>query len=144
MPVLRVLKNQARDFSFWNLALRSYASNLKLGGRWRDIRIESRTRCRNQIDRDGNTGILGLQLGDISANASNQLRIGRTEILAARGAGIVACSTRGGWPRMKIARPRKWLPDHPRPNYTSIGPLDQLAVGLLGEISCASPVTSRG
>src|ERR1700676_4021179 len=69
LPVLKVLKNQARDFSFWNLALRSYASNLKLGGCWRDIRIESRTRCRNQIDRDGNTGILGLQLGDVSANA---------------------------------------------------------------------------
>src|ERR1700720_3342121 len=34
---------------------------------------------------------------------------------------------------MKIARPRKWLPDQPRPNYHSIVPLDQLAIGLLGE-----------
>jgi len=80
LPVLRVLTNQARDLSFWNLAFRSHASNLKLRRRWRDIRIQSRTRGRNQIDRDGNTGILGLQLGDISANASNQLRVGRTEI----------------------------------------------------------------
>src|ERR1700674_936765 len=80
LPVLRVLKNQARDFSFWNLAFRSHATNLKLRRRWRDIRIESRTRCSNQIDRDGNTGILGLQLGDVSTDASNQLRIGRAEI----------------------------------------------------------------
>jgi hypothetical protein len=80
LPVLRVLKNQARDFSFRNLAFRSYAPNLKLRRRWRDIWIQSRSRCRNQIDRDGSTGIFGLQLGDVPTDASNQLRIGRSEI----------------------------------------------------------------
>src|ERR1700674_2359572 len=40
LPILRVLKNQARDFSFWNLALRSHATNLELRRRGRDIRIE--------------------------------------------------------------------------------------------------------
>ena len=80
LQVLRVLKNQARDVRFWNLAFRRHAPNLKLRCRWRDIRIESRTRCRNQIDRDGRTGILGLQFGDVSTDASNQLRVGRSEI----------------------------------------------------------------
>jgi len=34
---------------------------------------------------------------------------------------------------MKIARPRKWLPDQSRTNYHSVLPVDQLAVRLLGE-----------
>src|ERR1700674_4521352 len=40
LPVLRVLKNQARDVRFWNLAFRRHAANLKLGRRWRNVRIE--------------------------------------------------------------------------------------------------------
>jgi hypothetical protein len=40
LPVLRVLKNQARDVRFWNLAFRRHAANLKLRRRGRNVRIE--------------------------------------------------------------------------------------------------------
>ena|ERR1700674_1763075 len=40
LPVLRILKNQARDVRLWNLAFRSHAANLKIRRRWRNVRIE--------------------------------------------------------------------------------------------------------
>ncbi len=41
LPVLRVLKNQAFDFSLRNLASRSHPVNLELRCCWGDVRIES-------------------------------------------------------------------------------------------------------
>src|ERR1019366_473208 len=55
------------------------------------------------------------------------------QVRTAGGAGIVTSSARGGWPSMKIARPRKRLPDQARSNYHSVLSLDQLAVSLFGE-----------
>ena len=40
LPVLRVLKNQACDFSLRNLAFRSHAPNLEFGRRRRNVRVE--------------------------------------------------------------------------------------------------------
>src|ERR1035441_10366307 len=52
LPILGVLKNQACDLSFWNLAFRTHTPDLKLGRRWRDIRIQSRGRRRHPIASD--------------------------------------------------------------------------------------------
>ena len=40
LPVLGILKNQARDVRLWNLAFRRHPANLKLRRRWRNVRIQ--------------------------------------------------------------------------------------------------------
>ena len=62
LPVLGVFENQALNFVYRNLALRSDAANLELGGCRRDIGIESRSRCSHQIDGDGVPGFSACSL----------------------------------------------------------------------------------
>src|SRR6266478_4170648 len=105
LSALGVLANKACDFLLRNLAFCRDAANLELGRRWRDIRVKSRCRCRNQVHGDGHAGILGLQFGHGSVDAGDQLRVGRAQVRTAGGAGIVACGACRRWPGVKIARP---------------------------------------
>src|SRR5580693_9096827 len=105
--------------------------NLELRCGRRNIRIESRARCCDQVDRDRSIRVLRLQFGNVSIDAGNQLRVGWSQVRTSRGGGVVACGARCRGARMEVSRPGKGLANQARTGYCSTACVNQVAIGLL-------------
>src|ERR1700719_4267627 len=110
-----MLLDQIAQRGFRDATLTSYAGNLKLCSRRRDLRIESRGRSREQIHWNQLSRILVVQTFRVRLDAADQLLIGGAEVRAAGVGSVVSASGIRGT-RMKILCSCERLPDDARPN----------------------------
>src|SRR5271157_976553 len=113
-----------------------------------DVRVETASRARDGIDRDGEVCRQIVLLSEFRRKLTDarerlvhgrgrwvvacsiaQLGVRRTEVRAARCQGIVAPTGRG-WPRVKVPRPFAALADQLRTDNLTVLPDDQAALRL--------------
>src|SRR5438093_9001392 len=105
------------------------------------MRIQAAGRGGHGVGRYGRIGsqaILGAVIGEILSDAVAQLLGSRTEVAAARAAGVVAVSSRR-WARVKVFVAGELLAKQARTPDGSIGIHDQAAVSLVSEQGLPNP-----